>query len=225
MEMEAGVPFGAWAPGNIIGFTGDVKFTSLRQGETPVAFVTANVPYSFSFSYIRLAAGTDIHAAVSHIRKTLSDIDPSYPFDVEFYDKIYDQLYHKEVNLRSSVTLFSILAIILSLVGVFGLVVFDTQYKRKEIAIRKVHGASISSILAMINKQYVYIVLSCFIIATPIAWYAIKRWLETFAYKTPLYWWIFALAFLIIMVITALTISFQSWRAANANPVNSLKVE
>jgi putative ABC transport system permease protein len=225
LEMEAGDSFGSWSPGNIIGFTGDVKFTSLRKVETPIAFVTANIPYNLPFSYIRLTAGTDVHAAVDHIRKTLSDIDPSYPFDVEFYDKVYDQLYHKEVNLRSSVTLFSILAIILSLVGVFGLVVFDTQYKRKEIAIRKVHGASISSILAMINKQYVYIVFGCFIIATPIAWYAIKKWLETFAYKTPLYWWVFALAFLIIFLVTTVTITFQSWRAANANPVESIKAE
>lgn len=224
-QMEAGTSFGGWSPGNIIGFTGDVKFTSLRQQETPVAFVTGKLPSVLTYSYVRLAAGTDVHAAIDHIGKTLAGIDPSYPLDVEFYDAVFDQLYHKEVNLRSLVTLFSILAIILSLVGVFGLVVFDTQYKRKEIAIRKVHGATIASILAMINRQYLYIVLSCFVIATPIAWYAMKKWLETFAYKTPLYWWVFAFAFLIILIVTTATITFQSWRAANANPVDSIKGE
>jgi len=155
MEMEAGVLFGKWAPGRLLGFTGDVKFTSLRQADSNIAFVTGNLPMSMPFSYIRLAAGTDVHTAVSHIRKTLSDIDSTYPFDVEFYDTIFDQLYQKEANLRALITLFSALAIVLSLVGVFGLVVFDTQYRRKEIAIRKVHGSTINQILGMLNKQYI----------------------------------------------------------------------
>ncbi len=227
MEMEVGSQL-TMSNKPIIGFTGDVKFTSLRQGENNIGFVTGAPPmpfYALRFSYIRLGAGTDVHAAVEHIRKTLANIDPSYPFDIEFYDTVYDQLYRKEVNLRSLITLFSLLAIILSLVGVFGLVVFDTQYRRKEIAIRKVHGASIASVLNMINKQYLYIVIACFVIAMPLAWYCVKKWLESFAYKTPIYWWVYVIALLIVLIITISTVTLQSWRAANANPVDSLKSE
>lgn len=176
-------------------------------------------------SYIRLKAGTDVHAAVEHIRKTLADIDPSYPFDIEFYDTIFGQLYHKEENLRSLITLFSLLAILISLVGVFGLVVFDSQYRRKEIGIRKVHGATLSEILEMLNRQYIYIVLMCFILAGPIAYYGIQKWLESFVYKTPVYWWVFGVALLIVLAITIGTVTFQSWRSANTNPVKSLKSE
>jgi len=225
MEMEVGDPFGSWMSGHLVGFTGDVKFTSLRKSESNIALVTGDIPMSLKFSFIRLAAGTDVHAAVSHIRKTLAEIDPTYPFEVEFYDTLFNQLYHKEVNMRALITLFSVLAIMLSLVGVFGLVVFDTQYKRKEIAIRKVHGSTIGQILEMLNRQYIYIIIVCFIIAAPLAWYFVDRWLEGFAYKTPVYWWVFALAFGLIALITIATVTFQSWKTANENPVNSMKSE
>ena len=99
---------------------------------------------------------------MDYIRETLKGLDSAYPFDVEFYDEIFDNLYHKEDALRDMITVFGLLAIILSLVGVFGLVVFDTQYRRKEIGIRKVHGATVGEILRMFNKSYVRIVDSLF---------------------------------------------------------------
>ena len=215
VNMEQGDILQSWIPGRIIGFTGNVKFTSLRNGENNIAFVVSKMPYPMSVSYIRLKAGSDVHAAVNHIRKTLADLDPAYPFDVQFYDTIFNHLYHKEENLRSLITVFSILAIIISLVGVFGLVVFDTQYRRKEIGVRKVHGATNSEILKMLNRSYIYIVLVCFALATPIGYYGIKKWLESFAYKTPMYWWVYLAALTIVLVITIGTVTFQSWRAAN----------
>ena len=225
VNMEQGDILQSWIPGRIIGFTGNVKFTSLRNVENNIAFVVSKMPYPMSVSYIRLKAGSDVHAAVNHIRKTLADLDPAYPFDVQFYDTIFNHLYHKEENLRSLITVFSILAIIISLVGVFGLVVFDTQYRRKEIGVRKVHGATNSEILKMLNRSYIYIVLVCFALATPIGYYGIKKWLESFAYKTPMYWWVYLAALTIVLVITIGTVTFQSWRAANANPVDSLKAQ
>ena len=225
VNMEQGDILQSWVPGRIIGFTGNVKFTSLRNGENNIAFVVSKMPYPMSVSYIRLKAGSDVHAAVNHIRKTLADIDPAYPFDVQFYDTIFNHLYHKEENLRSLITVFSILAIIISLVGVFGLVVFDTQYRRKEIGVRKVHGATNSEILKMLNRSYIYIVLVCFALAAPVGYYGIKKWLESFAYKTPMYWWVYLAALTIVLVITIGTVTFQSWRAANANPVDSLKAQ
>ena len=176
-------------------------------------------------SYIRLKAGTDMFAAVDYIRETLKGLDSAYPFDVEFYDEIFDNLYHKEDALRDMITVFGLLAIILSLVGVFGLVVFDTQYRRKEIGIRKVHGATVGEILRMFNKSYVRIVIVCFVIAAPVAWLGVEKWLENFAYKTPVYGWVFLLALVVVCFITLLTVSFQCWRAANANPVDSIKTE
>lgn len=225
VNMEAGDQITSWKTGRIVGLTGDVKFTSLRNGENNIAFVTGNIPFPMTVSYIRLKAGTDVYGAVSHIRSTMADIDPSYPYDIEFYDEIFNQLYHKEENLRSLITVFSILAIIISLVGVFGLVVFETQYRRKEIGVRKVHGATNMEILEMLNRSYVYIVLICFALAAPVGYYGIKKWLESFTYKTPMYWWVYMVALLIVLVITVGTVTFQSWRASNANPVDSLKSE
>ncbi|WP_293711943.1 ABC transporter permease [uncultured Parabacteroides sp.] len=224
MDMQAG----DWLyekMGRMIGFSDEVKFTSLRNGDNNIAFAVGNFGYPMPVSYIRFKAGSDIRAGVDHVRNILKDLDPSYPFNIEFYDQIFDQLYRQEENLRSLVTIFSILAIIISLVGVFGLVVFDTQYRRKEIGIRKVHGATVGEILAMFNKAYLKIVAICFVIAAPIAWFGVKKWLESFSYKTPVYWWVFLIALLIVAGITLLTVTFQNWKAANANPVNSIKSE
>ena len=224
-DMRVGDSFGNYSPGRLIGFVGDVKLTSLRSGENNIAFVVGNFGDAMPVSYIRLKAGSDIHAAVNHIRNVVTELDPSYPFNIEFYDEIFNHLYRKEENLRNLVTVFSLLAIIISLVGVFGLVVFETQYRRKEIGIRKVHGATVGEILLMFNKAYLKIVGVCFVIATPIAWWGVKMWLEGFAYKTPIHWWVFLIALLIVTVITLLTVSFQNWKAANENPVNSIKSE
>lgn len=226
MDMDAGDLFGGWGDrvGRIVGFTGNVKFTSLRQGENNIGFMVTK-DYSLPVSYIRLKAGTDVQAAVEHIRETVASIDPSFPFNIEFYDTLFNNLYHREENLRSMITMFSLLAIIISLVGVFGLVVFETQYRQKEIGIRKVHGATVGEILAMFNKAYIRIVAICFVLAAPVAWYGVKVWLESFAYKTPMYWWVFVLAFVIVSVITIATVTFQNWKAANTNPVDSIKTE
>lgn len=225
-DMELGDEFCSWMPGRIAGFTGDVKFTSLRQGEDNLVFIVNGSPFMpHNISYIRMKAGTNVHEAVSHIRKTMKEIDPVYPFEIEFYDKLYDNLYRSEVNLRSIITLFSLIAIVISLVGVFGLVVFETQYRRKEIAVRKVHGSTIGEILSRLNRHYVYIVCVCFVLATPVAYVVIQKWLDSFVYKAPVHWWLYVVAFLVVLLITIATVTFQSWRAATDNPVDSLKSE
>jgi putative ABC transport system permease protein len=117
------------------------------------------------------------------------------------------------------------LAIIISIVGVFGLVVFETQFRRKEIGIRKVMGASIGNIILMFNKTYLHIVCISFVLAAPVGYYGVSKWLQNFAYKTPLYWWVFAIAFLTVTGITLLTVTYRNWQAAKANPVDSIKTE
>lgn len=208
----------------IIGFTGDVKFTSLRNKSPNTAFVVNEKTY-LPISYIKIKEGSDVTQVVNHIRKTIKEIDPNYPFDLEFYDSIFNQLYQKEQNISKMIFLFSLLAVIISVVGVFGLVLFETQHRRKEIGVRKVHGAVAGEILYMFNKYYLQILSICFLLAVPLAYYGISKWLEGFAYKTELEWWVFVAAFCIIGLITLVTVTFQTRRAANENPVNSLKNE
>ena len=101
----------------------------------------------------------------------------------------------------------------------------NKEYKRKEIALRKVLGSTTGEILLMFNKSYCLILLVCFILGAPVAWYAVYRWLENFAYRTPMYWWVLPFAFLIVSVITLITVTFQNWHVANENPVNNIKSE
>lgn len=205
-------------------FTSDVKLTSLRNKESNLTFIMG-VDHAMVYSYVRFKAGTDHQLISQAIRNTLAEIDPTYPVDVEFYSTIYDQLYKKELAVSKMITYFSILAILLSIVGVFGLVVFETGYRRKEIGIRKIMGATASELLYMFNKNYLYIVGVCFVIAVPVAYLGVVSWLAGFAYKVPVYWWVFLLAFVMVSFITIGTVSFQSWRTANENPVNSIKTE
>jgi len=211
----------------IVGFIPDIKFASFRTEMAPMAFYvwgTQNWGTS-NYAYVRVKAGSNFGAALQHVKESLGDIDPDYPFHVRFYDVVLNQLYEKEQKLSSLITLFSLIAIIISMAGVFGLVIFDSEYRRKETSIRKVLGSSVGEILALFNKTYIITLFVCLIIAIPIACFAVIKWLENFAYRTPIYWWVFALAGLAVLLITLATVSWQSWRAATANPVDSLKTE
>ncbi|MDR0429339.1 MAG: ABC transporter permease [Tannerellaceae bacterium] len=210
----------------IIGFMPDVKFASFRTEMTPMAFFvwgTQNWGRRPTYAYIKVKAGANLRAAMQYTRETLHDFDPEYPYDVRFFDIVMQQLYEKELKLSSLITLFSLIAVFISIVGVFGLVVFESEYRKKEIGIRKVLGSSTNEILILFNKIYFRISCVCFVIAVPIAYASIIKWLESFAYKTPLYWWVFLIAFVMITIITIITVTFQNWKTANLNPVESIK--
>jgi putative ABC transport system permease protein len=210
----------------IVGFMPDVKFASFRREVEPMAFHvwgTRNRDALPNFAYVKVNAGVDLRAAMTHVRSTLAAFDGEYPFDVRFYDEVLNRTYEQEQRLSSLITLFSMIAILISIVGVFGLVVFDSEYRRKEIGIRRVFGSTTGEILVMFNKGYVRILALCFVLAAPVAWYAVDRWLENFAYKTPMYWWVYVAAFAVVFILTVATVTFQNWRAANMNPVDSLK--
>ncbi len=212
----------------IVGFMPDVKFASFRTEVQPMAFYVwgeVNWGTSPKFAYVRVKAGTDMRAALGHVTSSLQAIDPDYPYDIRFYDSVLNQTYIKEEQTGSLVTLFSLIAIFISIVGVFGLVVFESEYRKKEIGIRKVLGSTTEEILLLFNKTYIRILSVCFVLAAPIAWYGIARWLESFAYKTPMYWWVFLLSFVTISFITLLTVTFQNYWTANENPVKSIKTE
>jgi len=214
----------------VIGLIPDINFASFRTEIVPMAFFIWG-EYQFAtqvldkYAYVKVNAGTDMRTAISHIRSTLESFKPGYLYNIRFFDDVIQKLYENETRFSSLIILFSLIAVFISIVGVFGLVVFDSEYRRKEIGVRKVLGSTIREILILFNKSYIRILFVCFLLASPVAWYAIDKWLENFAYKTPLSWWVFLLSFLLISFITSATVTFQSWRVANANPIDSLKTE
>lgn len=210
----------------VLGVSKDFRFNSCRIASSPFVFALNNdIPNPKLVSYIRFNSKTNLQEAVAHVREILKEIDPTFPFEISFYNTILNNLYQKEQTLGKLISLFGIMAILISIVGVFGLVLFETQYRRKEIGIRKINGATTGQILLMFNKTYIRIVSVCFIISIPIAWMGTQQWLENFAYKTPLHLWVFIVAFLIILSVTIGTVTFRNWQAANENPVNSVKSE
>lgn len=215
----------------VVGLIPDINFASFRTEIVPMAFYIWGewkfVPSDRleNYAYIKVNAGSDIKEAFAHIQSTLKSFKSDYSYHVRFFDDILQKLYENERRFSSLIILFSLIAVFISIVGVFGLVVFDSEYRRKEVGIRKVLGSTISEILILFNKTYIRILVICFVLAAPVAWYAVQKWLENFAYKTPLSWWVFLLSFLLVSLITSATVTFQSWRVANANPVNSIKTE
>ena len=206
----------------IIGLVKDFNSMSMRQELSgvifkPVSNYISNVTFQIN--------GTDIPQTISTIEKTWKEFFPEYPFNYQFYDDIIAQLYEKEQKLADSISIIAGLALFLCCLGLLGLVLNMVENRVKEIGIRKVNGAKVSEVMTMLNKDFVKWVVVAFIIATPIAWFAMNKWLENFAYKTTLSWWIFALAGILALGIALLTVSWQSWKAATRNPVEALRYE
>jgi putative ABC transport system permease protein len=150
---------------------------------------------------------------------------PGVPFEYQFLDEVMQKQYESEETLGNIINSFTLMAILISSLGLFGLASFSAEQRSKEIGIRKVLGASVSGIVQLLSKDFVKLVLLSFLIATPIAWWAMHKWLSAFAYRTPISWWMFALAGLIAVCIAIITVSFQAIKAAVANPTKSLKTE
>lgn len=159
------------------------------------------------------------------IKNTFKEILPDYGFSFQFYDDYLDGMYRQEEKRADSIKIIAIIAILISCIGLIGLVEFSTKKRIKEIGIRKVNGAKVTEVMAMLNTDFVKWVTIAFVIATPVAWYAMQRWLQSFAYKANLSWWIFALAGLLALGIALLTVSWHSWKAATRNPVEALRYE
>lgn len=208
----------------VVGIIDDVKITSLRE-EVPNIVLVSDSYFQTPFAYIKLRPGADYQQVIRQVEKVVSELDPAYPVKVEFYDQLFDQLYRKEQNTANHILFFSLLAIAISMMGVFGLVLFENQYRRKEIGIRKVLGSTEYEILRLLNKIYLQTFLISLIVAIPVVVYIMQRWLDNFAYKISLSWWVFILASLPILLLIVTTVSVQSYRSAVANPVDSLKSE
>lgn len=228
-RKQFGIQLGEDIDGDeIIGFIADVNFASMRRDITPMAFfLYGNNHWGAGFQYanIRVSSGSDLMAARRALEDCLRSFDPEYPFNVRFYDTVLEDTYQKEQRTASLITLFSLVAIFISIAGVFSLVLFDCEYMRKEIAVRKVLGSTRTEVVGMFCRSYAFLLGVCFVVGAPVAWMAVGRWLESFAYRTPLHWWVFPAAFAAIASVTVLTVIWQSWRVAGENPVKNLRSE
>ncbi len=207
--------------GNVIGVMKDFHFESLHQPIIPMIFITS--PY-----YNRLSIkidGHNVQASVATIRETWQKYLPNTPFDFTFLDEKFNQLYNSEQQQGTLFTIFACIAIFLACLGLFGLSAFTITQRVKEIGVRKVLGASVPQIVTELSKDFLMLVLIAAAVAIPVAVYAMNKWLGTFASRVALSWWILAAAGVIALIIAFATISFQSIKAALANPVKSLRSE
>jgi len=208
--------------GEIVAVVPDFHYTNLHSEEKPLAIAPRKM---FNYCFLINIDPNQREKAIATIAATWQKINPEFPLEYEYITNSYQKVYAGEYAQSRVLSLFALISIILSSLGIFAMAAFSMQRKVKEIGIRKVNGAKISEVLIMLNRDFVKWVAIAFVVATPIAYYAMHKWLETFAYKTELSWWIFALAGLIVLAISLLTVSWQSWRAAIRNPVEALRYE
>lgn len=212
--------------GSIIGQTGNVRINSLRNETAPICYIY--VPKDFAtlgYTYIRLQEGYDKTDVTEKISAILYEMDPSYLFEVEFYDKVMERVYESEIRQGKIISIFSLLAAALSLIGVFGQVLLDVQYRRRDLAVKKVYGAETVGLVIDGLKRYVTIGIASYAIAVPTAFYAVNRWLESFVEHNGMSAWIFILTFVVIMTLTIAVAGFQYWHSANTDPAEALKTE
>jgi putative ABC transport system permease protein len=214
--------FGHTREGEIIGVVKDFHYRSLHNPIEPMAFYTGEGPLLEIQAKLNTA---NIDETLGFINELWSEYRPDRPFTYQFMDSRFANLYEKETKMIKLVLLFSILSIVLSSLGLFGLISFVAELKTKEIGIRKVNGARIGEVMIFLSRNYLIWGLLAWTATIPASWYILNGWLENFAYKTSLNWWIYALAGVATMGIAVLSVSWQSWRAATRNPVEALRYE
>lgn len=219
MSIFSGTPYER--KGEIIGVNKNMHTESLHSEIKPFAYIYSPTG---SYMFIKLNSSTN-STIVQTIKNRIEQIAPNDPIELSFLEDDLNKLYSSEETTEKLIGYSSLLAIIISCLGLFGLSFYGLQKRIKEIGIRKVNGAEVSEIVIMLNKDFVKWVAIAFVIATPVAYYIMKSWLENFAYRTELSWWIFALAGVLALSIALLTVSWQSRRAATRNPVEALRYE
>lgn len=214
----------------IAGFCRDFNFRSLRDGVSPLClYVFGKHPWRrLKTLLVRTDKNAGIPAIKEYVVSVVEKTDPSMSpedIDVQMLDQQIQNQYRQESMLSSQIGLFSLLAVIISLMGVFGLVMFETEHRRKEIAVRRVNGATVGSILRMFNMEFFKIVLVCFVLAVPVCCLVIGRYLQGFAFKVPMYPWVFVMALAATLLVTAAVVTLRSYKAATDNPSLTLRKE
>jgi putative ABC transport system permease protein len=206
----------------IVGVVKDFHFTSAKQKIAPLMMIASNNSKGKIIARVKTA---DIPHLIKDIKSKWEQYNSGAPFNYSFLDQQFNSLYGAEQRVGNIFTSFSIIAVIIACLGLFGLAAFMIRQRVKEIGIRKVLGASSVSITTMLSKEFLQLILIAALISMPLTWYAMNKWLQDFAYRTTIHWWVFALAGVIALLVAAITISFQSIKAALANPVKSLRAE
>ena len=216
----------------VVGFCKDIKYSTLRvDDKQPVAFYVPKPDSKFWWKnhlMVRVAKGVDKREAKQKVMEAVNKYEKGQPLDISglrYIDEVLEESYQRESRFTKQILLFSLLAILISVIGVFGLTMFESEYRRKEIGIRKVFGSSTKEVLLMFCKRYLYILLACFLVAAPVGYMVGVHWLEDFAVRTTISPLLFLVSFLLIALITMLTVTYQSWKNANENPINSIKNE
>ena len=208
--------------GKIIGVVSDFNYASLHEHVEPLLI---NI-YRPWYKTITLRLKSDnITATMKELETTWRNTSPENPFKYSFLEDDFDSLYKSEKNMRAVLSAFTFLSVLVACLGLFGLAAFTIKQRFKEISIRKVLGASINGVVGLLSKDFLKLVLISIVIASPIAWYAAHKWLQDFAYKVEISWWIFVIAGVMALAIAFFTVCFQALRAATANPVKSLRAE
>ncbi len=210
----------------VIGVIKDYHYESLHHKIRPMALFLSGGYYKNVGMYISVRLNSEnISGTIKYIENTWNNFAQNMPFEYSFLDEDFDNLYINEKQTRKLFTIFSCLAIFIACLGLFGLVSFIADRKTKEIGIRKVLGASVPGIVTILNKSFIKLVLIANFIAWPVSWYAMNRWIQNFAYRIKLSWWMFVFAAVLSLLIALITVSSQTVKAALKNPVDSLRYE
>jgi putative ABC transport system permease protein len=208
-------------PKKIIGVVKDFHFESLRQNIGPLCMRLGKSTGLASFR-ITAANAPDLIQQIANKWKGLA---PGLPFSYRFLSDSFDEMYRSEQRAGTIAIVFAVLAVLIACLGLFGLVTFMAEQRTKEIGVRKVLGASVPNVVALLSKDFLLLVLIACVFAFPVAWWAMHKWLQDFAYRIDFSWWVFAVAGFAAFAIALLTVSFQAFKAAIANPVKSLRTE
>lgn len=206
---------------------GVVKDFHYKPVTIPIgSLIIRNDPYvAYCLVNINAKDFKSLNQTIQGIRSEMNKLSPAFPIEMSFMDEAVENLYQSEIRFRRTFSLFAGCAIVICCLGILAMSLFACQRRIKEIGIRRVNGAKVGEVMALLNRDFVRWVVIAFIVATPVAWFIMNKWLENFAYKTTLNWWIFALSGGSALTIALLTVSWQSWRAARRNPVESLRYE
>ncbi|HEY1872704.1 MAG TPA: FtsX-like permease family protein, partial [Chitinophagaceae bacterium] len=210
-------------PGKVVGVMKDFHFNSLHETIEPL-IMRLDEDWSWGTILVRIKAGKT-KEAITSLQKICKQLNPKFPFTYQFSDLEYARLYESEAVVSRLANIFAFLAIFISCLGLFGLATFTAEQRAKEIGVRKVLGASSSNIVRLLSANFLKPVLLAFLVAFPAAWYAMNNWLQNYAYKINLSWWMFVLAGSLTVCIALITVSYQSIKAALMNPVKSLRTE
>jgi putative ABC transport system permease protein len=210
-------------PYTIRGILKDANTKSLHRKVDPQVFLKMENPKEWQVMLIK--TGENTQQALKIIEKTWKSHNPDIPFEYHFLDQVYENLYRNEKTANQIVTIGMFVAIFLAFMGLFAIAHYATLRRVKEVGVRKVNGAKNIEIIALLNRDFIVWVIIAFVVATPVSVLAMQKWMANFAYKTNLSWWIFLLSGIVSVVIAVFTVSWQSIKAANHNPVESLRYE